>query len=94
MKDLYTYCITWKQPSNFKKTFWTLFHKQVSPKIPAIYCEGHTIEHVSKFKYLGIILDTKLSFKYHLIHIQLKISKNIAVFKRISSSRMLSESLL
>ena len=93
IKGLLNYSITWKQPINFKKTFWTLFHKQVSPKIPVIYCEGHTIEHVSKFKYLGTFLDTKLSFKYHLNYIQSKISKNIAVFKRILSSRMLPESL-
>ena len=75
IKDLYNYSITWKQPINIKKTFWTLVHKQVSPKIPVIYCGGHKIEHITKFKYLGTILDTKLSFKYHMNYIQSRISK-------------------
>jgi hypothetical protein len=30
------YAITWKQPLNFEKTYWTLFHQQMSPTIPVI----------------------------------------------------------
>ena len=59
IKDLYNYSIVWKQPINFKKAFWTLFHKQVWSKISVIYCGGHKTKHVTKFKYLGIIFDTK-----------------------------------
>jgi hypothetical protein len=90
IKDLYCYSITWKQPLNFKKTFWTLFHRQISPTIPTIYCENNIIEQVPKFKYLGMILDSRLSFNFHLQYIKLKIQKNLAVFKRLSSTRMLS----
>ena len=91
MEDLYSYSITWKQPINFKKTYWTLFHRQVSPLIPVIQCENNIIEQVSKIKYLGVILDAKLSFNHHLDYIKSKINKNIVVFKRLSSSRMLSQ---
>ncbi|CAF4204202.1 unnamed protein product [Rotaria magnacalcarata] len=54
-------------------TFWTLFHRQISPTIPTTHCENNTIAQVPKFKYL-----------------ELKIQKNSTVFKRLSSTRMLS----
>lgn len=76
---------------NFKKTYWTLFHRQISPSIPVIFCENNIIEQVSKIKYLGVILDARLSFNYHLDYIKSKINKNIVVFKRLSCSRMLSQ---
>jgi Reverse transcriptase (RNA-dependent DNA polymerase)/Endonuclease-reverse transcriptase len=91
VKDLYSYSVTWKQPINFKKTYWTLFHRQISPKIPTIYCGNNIIEQVSKTKYLGVILDARLSFNHHLDYIKAKINKNISVFKRLSSCRMLSQ---
>ncbi|CAF4167609.1 unnamed protein product [Rotaria magnacalcarata] len=71
-------------------TFWTLFHRQISPTIPTIHCENNTIAQVPKFKYLGITLDARLSFNFHLQYIKLKIQKNSTVFKRLSSTRMLS----
>lgn len=91
LKDLFAYSQTWKQPINFSKTNWTLFHRQISPKIPMIYCENNIIEQVPKFKYLGTILDARLSFNSHLDSIKSKINKNLGVFKRLSRNRMLSQ---
>jgi hypothetical protein len=93
MNELYQYSITWKQPINCKKTFWTLFHRMVAPVIPIIHCDNNVIEHVSKFKYLGVFLDAKLSFNNHLDYIKSKINKNISIFKRLSASRMLSSKI-
>ena len=91
LNDLSTYAQNWKQPINFRKTQWTLFHRQVSPKIPTIYCDNMTIEHVPKFKYLGTTLDARLSFNSHVDSIKSKINKNLGVFKRLSRGRMLSQ---
>ena len=88
---LIKYSIEWKQPINFNKTNWTLFHRQVAPQIPDIICEGHKIEHVMKFKYLGTILDAKLSFTSHIDYIKTKIRTNLNIFKRLASCRMTSE---
>jgi hypothetical protein len=88
---LINYSIKWKQPINFNKTYWTLFHRQVDPQIPDIVCEGYKIEHVKKFKYLGTILDAKLSFTAHIDYIKTKIRTNLNIFKRLASSRMMSE---
>ena len=91
LNRLIKYSITWKQDINFKKTFWTLFHRQVAPRLPTIICDGKIIEHVKKFKYLGTYLDAKLSFTTHIDYIKGKIQKNLNAFKRLSSSRMMSE---
>jgi len=58
-----------------------------------MYCENNIIEHVPKFKYLGVILDARLSFNFHLDYIKTKIQKNIVVFRRLSNSRMLSKEI-
>ncbi|CAF4105035.1 unnamed protein product, partial [Rotaria magnacalcarata] len=90
---LIKYSIKWKQPINFSKTNWILFHRQVVPLIPNIICEGHNIEHVKKFKYLGTILDAKLSFTEHIDYIQAKIRINMNIYKRLASTRMTSEQI-
>jgi hypothetical protein len=46
---------------------------------------------VKQFKYLGTILDAKLSFSAHIDYIKSKIRTNMNVFKRLASSRMMSE---
>ena len=92
--SLMAYSSTWKQPINFQKTFWILFHQQVTPTIPApIDCNGHLISHCNQIKYLDPILDCKLSFSSHLSYIETKIHKNISLFKQISSSSMISEAV-
>ncbi|CAF1674458.1 unnamed protein product [Rotaria magnacalcarata] len=91
LNRLIIYSTTWKQEINLKKTYWTLFHRQVSPRIPPIICNGYTIEHLKNVKYLGTHLDAKLSFTTHINYIKDKIRKNVNVFKRLTSSRMTSE---
>jgi hypothetical protein len=91
LSRLIKYASIWKQPINFDKTYWTIFHRQVDPRIPNLECEGHVIQHVKKFKYLGMILDAKLSFEQHTDHIKAKIHSNLNIFKRLAYSRMLND---
>ena len=91
--DLHKYSVMWKQPLNLKKTSWNLFHRQVSPRIPPIKCCNVEIEHVTKFKYLGAILDSKLSFNCHIDSVKAKVNRNISIFKRLAKSRMLSNEI-
>lgn len=94
IKALISYSKTWKQPINFEKTNWIIFHRQVAPKIPPyIECDGQSIFHCEKTKYLGTLIDNKLSFSSHLKLIESKIRKNSSIFKCLTSSRMLSEAV-
>jgi hypothetical protein len=93
LNRLIDYSKYWKQPINFNKTYWMLFNKQVDPKIPVVACQGHQIDYVKRFKYLGTILDEKLSFNSHIDYIKSKINSNLKIFKRLSSTRMTSEKI-
>ncbi|CAM4874329.1 unnamed protein product [Rotaria socialis] len=90
---LIKYSIKWKQPINFSKTNWILFYRQVVPLIPNIVCERPNIEHVKKFKYLGTILDAKLSFTEHIDYIEAKFRINMSIYKRLAPTRMMSEQI-
>jgi hypothetical protein len=71
ISQLMSYSLLWKQPINFQKTFWILFHRQVAPIIPQhIVCNGQSISHCNKIKYLGTTLDSKLSFTTHFNYIE------------------------
>jgi len=91
LDHLIKYSTKWKQAINFNKTQWILFHRQVAPRVPDIDHDGHHIERVSKFKYLGMFLDAKLSLTTHIDYIKNKIRTNLNIFKRLAASRMMSE---
>ena len=93
LNRLIDYSKYWKQPINFNKTYWMLFNRQVAPQLPEIVCQGHLISHVKRFKYLGTILDEKLSFNPHIEYIKSKINLNLKIFKRLSSTRMTCEKI-
>ena len=66
----------WFRPNrlsiNVKKTNYIVFYskqKQYTPNPMNIYINGSLINEVVKTKFLGIILDNVLSWKYHLDHI-------------------------
>ena len=88
---LVEYSNTWKQPINYSKTYWTLFHRRIAPPTQAIHCGNTVIEHTPLVKYLGIHIDARMAFSTHLDHIKSKINKNLSVFKRLSTCRMLSD---
>ena len=49
----------------------------------AIRIESYTIRRVHVAKYLGIIIDDKMSWKDHIDYISLKIKQNIGMMKRV-----------
>ena len=93
LKQLLEYSVNWKQEINLRKTCWILFHRQVAPRIPDISVDGYVVNHVSHFKYLGTILDAKLSFTPHMNYVRAKIKTSLNIFKRLAASRMLSETV-
>lgn len=45
--------------------------------------QGISIERIKEIKFLGVIIDEKLTWKSHIKHIQNKISKSIAILYRV-----------
>ena len=44
------------------------------------------MKHCDAFKYLGVVLDSSLSFNLHIGHMKKKVSKTLGMFSRIRSS--------
>ena len=59
----------------------------------AIRVQGHTIKCVYKAKYLGIVIDNKLTWKDHIDNVSLKIKRNLGIMKRVKND-ILKESLI
>ena len=49
----------------------------------AIRMQRHIIKRVYKAKYLGIVIDDKLTWKDHIDHVSLKIKRNLGIMKRV-----------
>ena len=80
---------------NTKKTKFMLFGtpKRLKPTTPLnIMIDNTPIEQVDSFKYLGVVLDSVLSFSNHIDYISRKLSSRIAMLGR--SSKFLSKHLL
>ncbi len=47
-----------------------------------VYFDGHNIEGVNQCKFLGVIIDDKMTWKHHVSYICNKISKGIGILVR------------
>jgi hypothetical protein len=80
--------VTWlkanKLSLNIDKTHYMLFQpkRKYSETDLSIKIESKQIERVSHCKFLGVVLDDKLSWKYHILHLKVKLSKVIGIMYR------------
>ena len=58
-------------------------NRRVPETYPDILIGGRTISRVHSYRFLGVILDEKLKFNYHISHIRGKISKLVGILYRI-----------
>ena len=69
---------------NNKQTKYILFHKKSSRddvplKLPALKIAGNNIERKTAIKFLGVILDEKISWEEHIRTVKTKLAKNIGL---------------
>lgn len=64
----------------------------VIPVVKKLECNGHEIERVSVFKYLGVLIDDRFTFKMHADHVLDKISSNAGLINK--QKRMLTPHML
>lgn len=74
-----------------------IFHKakdyrSAKEQRPKLFFNGEEIELVENFKYLGINLDTTLSYKFHCSQIEIKL--NLSLAKMYTIRRMINEKFL
>ena len=67
---------------NVSKTNFMLFGKCRSNTEVMLEIDGVAINRVNENKFLGVIIDDKLSWKQHITHVKLKVSRSIAVINK------------
>ena len=76
---------------NVTKTKFMVFHASKKSVIyPELQINGNNIERVTQFIFLGLILESNLSWNKHINHISLKVSKAIGILYRLKSVYPLS----
>jgi len=88
IKNMHEWLTGNKQSLNTKKTFCMFIHankKKIENWIPTVALEGTPLQNTQNMKYLGIIVDSKLSFQSHINQLANKLRKWIGIFKKISS---------
>ena len=69
---------------NISKTNFVLFHPTNKPTIPVtILINKQAIDEVKCVKYLGILIDSQLTFKNHIGELNKKISRSIGVLYKL-----------
>ena len=61
---------------------------------PDIFVAGEKLEAVSEFKYLGVLIDSNLSFKAHIKKVCNRVKFNLANFKYIRSCMSLEAAMM
>jgi len=83
-----TYCELWKLKVNCRKTIYTIF--TLSPTVSKaqlqLQVQGQNIEKTETPTYLGVRLDSRLTFKEHFDDITSKVSKRLNLLKRLAST--------
>ena len=90
-----TIIVSWlnanKMSLNIEKTSYMIFRSRNKKLDPGndIFINGCKIEQVQTTKFLGVIIDCNLTWKYHISYVCSKISKNIGIL--IKSRKFLTQ---
>ena len=69
---------------NVKKTHYIIFATRnfTRPNLN-VQIEGHTVDETYQTKFLGVIIDSNLTWKQHIMYISGKIAKGIGIIKKV-----------
>ena len=82
-------CLTeWSKKSGFKfsatKTFYIIFTRKNVDREPIMYLCGTPIDRKFKTKYLGVIFDSKLTWKWHILDLVERCKNSISLLKMVA----------
>ena len=84
LRKLFEWLIINRLSLNFSKTNYVIFHSKNKPKIPiTIKINNKAIEESKYVKYLGILIDAQLNYKYHIEELCKKISRSIGILYKL-----------
>lgn len=85
LKLIYSWLVANRLTLNYDKTYPMIFSNRIprNTVIPRIIINRKHLKLSEKVKYLGVLFDPKLNFKYHIAHISNKISKSIGILYKL-----------
>ena len=84
LKRLYEWLCLNRLSLNISKTNFVIFQARNKPKVPVTICiNGQAVEEVAYVKYLGVLIDSQLTFKNHIDELNKKISRSIGVIYKL-----------
>ena len=84
LKRLYEWLCLNRLSLNITKTNCVMFQARNKPKIPVTICiNGQAVEEVAYVKYLGVLIDSQLTFKNHIDELNKKISRAIGILNKL-----------
>ena len=75
---------------NLQKTNYMLFSNSITQLPNQVIFSETVIKEVKSMKFLGITIDDKLSWKYHIDNIRKTVSRNIGIINRVKQFLPLS----
>ena len=82
--DLERYLLSNKLVPNLRKSKLMFFNSKPKPDLDVLTFGGEEIEWVSEFKYLGLVLNNRMSYSGHIDRICTKVSQYIGVFYNLN----------
>ena len=84
LKKFYEWLCINRLSLNISKTKFVVFHAPNKPKFPiTILINNKPIDEDKYIKYLGVTLDSQLSFKFHIDELTKKISRGIGLLYKL-----------
>lgn len=72
---------------NLEKTFYEIFSMKNNIPKPNLYFNDTKVNETTAQKYLGVILDQRLTFKFHVDDIVEKAENRMKVIKRLTGTK-------
>ena len=88
LKQIHTWLSANKLSLNIPKTKFMLFHhkqRNVTNLLPRLEIDGHTIERVRDFNFLGLSIDENMSWDSHINKISSKISRTLGTINKLKN---------
>ena len=84
LEKLYEWLCINRLSLNISKTNFIVFHAKNKPILPiTILINNKAIDETDHVKYLGVLIDSKLTFKKHIEELRKKISRSIGVLYKL-----------